>query len=189
MQLLKQISNKMNNYANRRLFIPLLLMLFGVLQIMNQLTFRIKGMDQEIPDMRYQGYNMHSLREFLDKIGAIGRNDFIKNLYVDFLFILLFMLFTSLFITYLTRKADIHSSLRYLNLLPFLRSILDVGENIMLLLICMHYPSMSPMLASICSAVTITKFIVLWSMVIVILWLCIIILVNQIKTKWRLHII
>lgn len=185
MGLLKRISNKMDNYANRRWFIPLLLMLFGVLLIMHQLTFRIKGMHQEIPDMRYWGYNMHSLKEFLDKLGAIGRGDFIKNLYVDFLFILLFMLFTSLFITYLTRKADIHSSLGYLNLLPFIRSLLDVGENIMLLFICMHYPSKFPMLASVCSAVTITKFVILWSMVIVMLWLYSIILVKRIQKKQR----
>ncbi len=185
MGLLERLSNKMNNYAKRRFFIPLLLMLFGVLLIMHQLTFRIKGMYQEIPDMRYWGYNMHSLKEFLDKIGVIGRNDFIKNLYVDFLFILLFMLITSLFITYLTRKADIHSSLRYLNLLPFTRSLLDAGENIMLLFICMHYPSKFPVLASISSVVTITKFVVLWSMVIVILWLCIVILVKRMQKKQR----
>lgn len=189
MRLLKRVSNKMGIYANRRSFIPLLLLLFGVLQIMNQLTFRIKAMRQEIPDMRYWGYNMHSLKEFLDNIGAIGRDDFIKNLYVDLLFILLFMLFTSLFITYLTRKADIHSSLRYLNLLPIIRSLLDVCENIMLLFICMHYPSKFPMLASISSVVTITKFVILWSMAIVILWLCIIILVKRMQKKWRKHFI
>jgi hypothetical protein len=187
MRLLKQISKKMNNYANWRWFIPLLLMLFGVLSIMNRLTSRIKSMHQEIPDMRYWGYNMHSLKEFLDQISAIGREDFVKNLYVDFLFILLFMIFTSLFITYLTRKADIHSSLRYLNLLPILRSLLDVGENIIFLFICTNYPSEFPMLASIGSVVTITKFVVLWSMGIVMIWLFIIIIVRQIQKKRRLH--
>jgi hypothetical protein len=137
-------------------------------------------MHQEIPDMRYWGYNMHSLKEFLDKIGAIGRQDFVKNLYVDFLFILLFMIFTSLFITYLTRKADIHSSFRYLNLLPILRSLLDVAENMMFLYISMNYPYEFPMLASISSVVTITKFIVLWSMVIVMLLLLIIIIIRRV---------
>jgi hypothetical protein len=175
----------MDRYANRRSFLPLLLMLFGVLLVMHQLTFRINEMHQEIPDMRYWGYNMHSLKAFLDQIDGIGRDDFVKNLYVDFLFILLFMLLASLLITYLTRKAEIHSSLRYLNLLPIVRSLLDICENIMLLFICMHYPSKFPMLASISSVVTITKFVILWSMVIVILWLCIIILVKHIQRKRR----
>lgn len=185
MQLMKRISNKMDNYANRRFFIPLLLMLSGVLLIMHQLTFRIKSMNQEIPDMRYWGYNMHSLKEFMDTIGVMGRNDFIKNLYVDFIFILIFMLLTSLFITYLTKKVAIHSSLGYLNLLPFVRSLLDIGENILLLFICTHYPSKFPMLASFCSVITITKFVILWSMIFVILWLCVIILVNQIQKGKR----
>ncbi len=185
MQLMKRISNKMDNYANRRFLIPLSLILSGILLIMHQLTSRIKSMNQEIPDMRYWGYNMHSLKEFMDTIGVMGRNDFIKNLYVDFLFILIFMLLTSLFITYLTKKVGIHSSLGYLNLLPFVRSLLDIGENILLLFICTHYPSNFPMLASFSSVVTIIKFVVLWSMIIVILWLCAIIWVKQIRKGKR----
>lgn len=109
-------------------------------------------------DMEF-GYSISQVYSMLDVIGNNGQQLYIKLLCLDFLFMIFYVLFQSLIIAALIKKAGLNDYFKIVNILPFLRSALDIIENFLLLKILLGYPLKMPALVNISSIITISKLI------------------------------
>jgi hypothetical protein len=107
-------------------------------------------------DMMF-GYSAELAYGMLDRIGVLGRELYTKLLGLDFLFAAVYMALQSLLITALMKKANLGGRWQALNLLPVLRSALDVAENCLLLYVIASFPARHGTMVSAASAVTIVK--------------------------------
>lgn len=109
-------------------------------------------------DMEF-GYSVSQVYSMLEVIGSNGQQIYIKLLCLDFLFMIFYVLFQSLIIAALIKKAGLNDYFKIVNILPFLRSALDIIENFLLLKILLGYPLKMPVLVNISSIITISKLI------------------------------
>ena len=163
--------NSMQRFANRKFMIPLLAMFAAILVIMEVITARDPLLKKGLPDMQHDGYQPENVYRWLDGIGSSGRQAYLMNLLLDFLFILVFMVLLSLIIAYLVEKSGLGKQLGLVIILPVLRGILDIVENCFMLKILSDYPNKLPAIVSISSMVTVSKFIVLDVIIVVLIGL------------------
>lgn len=164
MKFLVSVSNAMQRFATRKYIITLLALFIMIVIPMEkgpigQSVFReLSGgagmLDVEFGYSRFQVYNM------LEAIGHTGRQLYAKLLGLDFIFAIVFMLFQSLMITSLLRRAGVNEHFRLLNLLPFVRSALDMIENCFILTIIFNYPVQMSVVVEIASFFTILKLVI-----------------------------
>jgi hypothetical protein len=109
-------------------------------------------------DMQF-GYSVSQVYNMLDIMGNTGQQVYIKLLCLDFIFIIFYTLFHSLTIAALIKKTGLNDYFKILNILPFLRSALDVIENFFILKILLDYPLKVISLVNISSIITILKLI------------------------------
>jgi hypothetical protein len=165
MNKLFQLSNVMNKFVTRYVVIPVVLLLVGVLVIMEVSpigSVRLKALNDGLGmlDMLRFGYSQSLVYAMLAQIGPAGRLLYSRLLGVDFVFALVYMTFQSLMITNLMRRAKIKGNWRLLNLLPFLRSALDMLENCALLGLIFFFPLQLPWLVVVSSTLTVLKWAV-----------------------------
>ena len=163
MKTLDLISGGMMRYANRRYILPLLFLLILILIFMERGPFgsgAIKSLSggEGTLDMTF-GYSASQAHGLITRIGNEGRQIYTKLLGLDFLFAAVYMALQSLLITALIKKANLPTRFEKLNLLPFLRSALDVVENCLLLSLIASFPTFKPAVAMIASAITVVKLV------------------------------
>lgn len=161
MKTLNAVSNGMRKFANKKYIIPLLILLVIILIFMERGPFgseKIKELSSGVGtlDMKY-GYSAVQAYSMFEKIGSEGRLAYSKLLYLDFVFALVYMSLQSLLITALIKKAKLSAKYEKLNLLPVVRSALDVAENCLLLILLAAFPVQHTVAVSIASAITIVK--------------------------------
>lgn len=110
-------------------------------------------------------YSQQQAYTMLDSIGEHGRFIYTALLGIDFIFAVAFMLFQSLIITLLMRRAGLLERFGILNMLPFLRSGLDILENVMLLTMIYNYPVRLRAAAILASVFTLSKWIVFYALI------------------------
>jgi len=169
MRVLDSISNGLQRFARKKYIISLFIMFITIVALLELSpigAFRLKEMSGGIGmlDMEF-GYSQLQVYSLLDSIGAAGRQLYSRMLGLDFIFAVIFMLFQSLLLTVLLRKTAVNQYLQKLNILPFVRSALDIVENIFLLVILFNYPGHYPNIIKISSAITILKWIVYYAII------------------------
>ena len=139
-----KISGRLTKYANRRYILPLLGLLILILIAMERGPFGSEKIKQlsggaGTLDMTF-GYSTAQAYSLLDRIGSAGRELYVRLLGLDFLFAVVYMALQALLVTALIQKAKLGARWEKLNLLPFLRSALDVVENTLLLGLIAGFP-------------------------------------------------
>ncbi len=161
MMTLNAVSSGMKKFANKKYIIPLLILLVIILIFMERGPFgseKIKELNSGIGtlDMKF-GYSASQAYSMFEKIGSEGRLAYSKLLCLDFVFALVYMFLQSLLITALIRKAKLSAGFEKFNLLPVVRSALDVAENCLLLSLIAVFPVQHTVAVSIASIITIVK--------------------------------
>jgi hypothetical protein len=87
----------------------------------------------------------------------LGRQLYTRLLGLDLLFAAVYIALQSLLLTALMKKANLGGRWQALNLLPFLRSALDVAENCLLLYVIASFPAWHGVAVSVASAITVVK--------------------------------
>lgn len=164
MKFLAKASDAVQRFATKKYIIPIFALFIIITGAMDRgpiSSAALKELSggQGMLDMNYFGYSWQLVYGMLDTIGLAGRQIYAKLLGLDFIFAIVFMLFQSLMLTALLKRAQVQGTLRLLNLLPFLRSGLDFIENGFILTIILNYPLQMPLAVELSSAVTVLKFI------------------------------
>ncbi len=162
MKTLNRLSDRAYNYASKQTFFFMLVFLVVILITMQFGSNGMKKFDHaaEMLDMNTFGYSVTEVYGLLTRLGATGRLIYIQQLGIDFLFAVVFALFQSVMISGLIKRSKADERLKILNLLPFLRSFLDLIENGLLLSIIFGFPVENIMLVTTASVVTIAKWII-----------------------------
>ncbi len=161
MKALYSVSNGLKRYANKRYILPLVFLLIAILVLMERGPFgsgKLKALSGGLGmlDMMF-GYSAELAYGMLERIGVLGRQLYTRLLGLDFLFAAVYMALQSLLLTALMKKANLGGRWQALNLLPFLRSALDVAENCLLLYVIAAFPARHGAAVSVASAVTVVK--------------------------------
>lgn len=166
MRALGDISNGMQRFARKKYIMSLFIMLIGILILMERSTVRLKEISggSGMLDMQF-GYSHVEVYHMMDSIGAAGRAIYSRLLGLDFIFVVIFMLLQSFLLTVLLRKAAVNQHLQKLNMLPFVRSALDLLENVFILVILFNYPAHSLTIVRIASMITIFKWVVYYAII------------------------
>jgi hypothetical protein len=125
------------------------------------------GMD--MLDMRF-AYSTETVNGMFSALGQDGRMLYVRLLALDVVFAFAFMAFQSFILSALIRRTGVPAPLMRLNLLPVLRSALDLVENAFLILLLSLYrgtaaSGISRELIPIASAVTSAKWIVYYAVI------------------------
>lgn len=129
MKILNTLSDRMERFAHKKYMLSLLGILVLILVLMEKGPFGttiIRELSGGIGmlDMQF-GYRVPFVYDFLGRLGEPGQLVHLKLLGLDFLFAVVCMTLQGLLVTVLVRKAKISSKWKKLNLIPFLRSLLD----------------------------------------------------------------
>lgn len=157
------ILSKLEILATKKYITPIITILAIILILMEKGPFGAAKLRQltggtGMLDMLF-GYSVSQVYSMLEIIGNAGQQIYIELLYLDFAFMIFYTLFQSFIITALIKKARLNDYFKILNILPFLRSILDIIENFFILKILFHYPLKMITLVNISSIITISKLI------------------------------
>jgi hypothetical protein len=173
---LHALSSKMERLAARKYMIPLGILFVVLLVIMQFGPDSIVRLTREsggigMLDMKF-GYSQSQVIRMMENLGAEGRQLYIRILCIDFLFLTVFMLLLSALITVLLRAAAIDARWQTLNLLPIIRSVFDLLENVLLTIILIRFPYNSEALIRAACMMTILKWLAFIAMIAVIAVLC-----------------
>lgn len=162
MKWLNRLSDRAYSCASKQTGFFLLFLLVVILITMQFGTNGMKKFDPtaELLDMSKLGYSVTMVYGLLSRLGATGRLIYIQQLGIDILFAVVFALFQSVMISSLIKRSKADERLKILNLLPFLRSLLDLGENGLLLSILFQFPLENSITVTAASTVTIAKWII-----------------------------
>lgn len=167
MKWLNRLSDRAYSSASKQTGLFLLFLLVVILITMQFGTNGMKKIDSsaELLDMNKLGYSVTTVYGLLTRLTATGRLIYIQQLGIDILFAVVFALFQSVMISSLIKRSKADERLKILNLLPFLRSFLDLAENGLLLSILFRFPLENPILVTTASTVTIAKWIIYYLVV------------------------
>jgi len=159
---LRKLSNRLYTFASKQAFFVLLCFLVVILISMQFGANGMKRIDSayEMLDMRHFGYSQVVVYDLLTRLWSTGRLIYKQQLGIDFLFAVIFALFQSVMITGLMKRSNVNESWRVLNLLPLLRSGLDVIENCLLLAIIFRFPEQLQGMVVLASMFTLLKWFV-----------------------------
>jgi hypothetical protein len=155
------ILNKLEILATKKYITPIITILAIILILMEKGPFGTTKLRQltggtGMLDMQF-GYSVSQVYSMLEIVGNEGQQIYIKLLYLDFAFMIFYTLFQSLIITALIKKARLNDYFKILNIVPLLRSVLDVIENFTILKLILNYPLKMPILVHFSSSITIFK--------------------------------
>lgn len=174
METLTRISDSLQKYTTRYYIIPLVV-LFAILAVTMERcpigTLRLKELSGGVGmlDMQHFGYSETTAYGMLAQIGPAGRTLYAQLLGLDVVFAIAYMLMQSVLLTNLLHRANITGRWKRLNLLPWLRSGLDLLENGALLGLIANFPARLSGLVFLASTLTQLKWLV-YGVVIVLLF-------------------
>lgn len=165
MNNLRKLSVLIEKYTNTRNFVVMLVLFILVTGTMEVCPFgsvHLRNINNGMGmlDMLSGGYSSPLVYSMFERIGEAGRIGYAQLLGLDVVFALVYMCLLSLLTTLLLRGAGIGSQWLLLNLLPVVRSALDLLENGLLLTLLFSYPARMEVLVNIASLVTIAKWVV-----------------------------
>ncbi|MBN2535261.1 MAG: hypothetical protein JXB88_20445 [Spirochaetales bacterium] len=161
----------MGKTAVTRIFIIIsIIMLFisSGISLMNLKEFQRISSGMNVLDMRLT-YSPGQVSSLLDHIGYEGRRFYCLFLIEDFVFIIFFAIIQSLIISRLIKKNSVHSRWHNLIFLPYARAFFDVFENVMLFILLVKYPLQLRAIAFMANVMTVSKWISLALIMIVIM--------------------
>lgn len=169
MKVLMNISKALQRYANLKYILITLGIFIAVIAFMeagptSSRELKTLSGGTGMLDMLF-GYSQQKAYSMLDSIGEHGRFVYTALLGIDFVFAVAFMFFQSLIITSLMRRVGLLERFGILNLLPFLRSGLDMLENFILLAMIFCYPVRLPAAAALASVFTVSKWVVYYALI------------------------
>lgn len=174
MKFLVMVSERIIRRTNKRNAIIALALLVATLVVMEASPFgkealKIASGGRGMLDMRF-AYNAEYVSGMFTALGTEGRILYARLLALDVAFAFAFMAFQSLVLSALIRRTGITGNARCLNLLPALRSALDLAENALLLALLALFPGTAGSTAFIAlvlvaSAVTSVKWIVYYAVI------------------------
>jgi len=175
MELIKNISEALARIARARVILPAILVLIVILGFMEygpsgKGAFAKASGGEGMLDMSF-GYGQARLYELFARLGVAGREVYARLLGLDFLFALSFAFAQSLMLSALMRKASFPAGLRSLNLLPWLRSALDLVENVLLLCLLGAFTARRPGLAAAATTATVLKWLAFYCILALFLFL------------------
>jgi hypothetical protein len=155
--------------SSARTIVPAVLCVVVLIAVMEAVPFSTHALQRlsgghGMLDMDF-GYSPLFVRNFLTVIGSAGRAGYSSLLALDSLFALAFAVAQSLMISRLHRAAGLSDSFRALNLVPFMRAVLDLMENALLLSVLALFSVFSVPLAVVASSVTILKWVVYYAII------------------------
>lgn len=140
--------------------------LFAVMYILINLSpIGVAGLTKitggaNILDLEMFGYSAKKAYSMLEQLGAKGRNFYnYKILPMDFLFLLIYMLFFNCWIAYLLKHIRGKKALYTIFLIPILAMLFDCLENICIIIMLNKYPVFLESLSILSSIFTILKTI------------------------------
>lgn len=165
MNTLRKLSVLIEKYTNIRNFVVMLVLFILVTGTMEVCPFgsvHLRNINNGMGmlDMLSGGYSPSQVYGMFERIGEAGRIGYAQLLGLDVVFALVYMCLLSLLTTLLLRGAGIGNQWLLLNLLPVVRSGLDLFENSLLLTLLSSYPVRLEVLVNIASLVTISKWVV-----------------------------
>ena len=177
MKSLDAISGKIERLAVRKYVIPLVILLVLILSVMQVGPYSLAKLTEAsdgvgMLDMKF-GYGDTLVYRIMENLGDAGRQLYIRILYIDFLFVIVFMLLQAILISVLLSDAKVGEIGHMLVLLPFVRSVFDILENSLLLAILTRYPLHNAGLIFPASLMTMLKWIVSLAIILVIVMLCV----------------
>ncbi len=136
---------------------------FICLSIMYMTNHGVRGIQKyypsfQIPDMRFH-YSAEQITNDFERIGNAGRTIYQKYLYLDFVFIICFIILMLTISNSLFSRTIIRN---FLFAICILRALFDILENSFLLSVLKNYPSINKSVISVCSYFTSFKFIMLY---------------------------
>lgn len=161
MKMFRTLSRSIQPYANTRYILPVLgvfVMVLVVLELSPIGAVRLAAISggQGMLDMQF-GYSAGQAYAMFAEIGETGRQLYVRLLGLDGLFTVVYMVLQALLITALMRKTRVPEQWITLNLLPLVRCVLDIVENILLCYVLIRYPAQYHGLVAACSWVTSIK--------------------------------
>jgi hypothetical protein len=165
MQTIKTLSNRIVQYTNVRNFIValvLFILITGTMEVCPFGSIHLRAISNGVGmlDMLSGGYSPTLVYSMFEDIGAAGRIGYAQLLGLDVIFALVYMCLLSLLTTLLLRGSGFANQWLLLNLLPVVRSGLDLLENALLLTLLFSYPAQLEHLVTLASSVTVAKWVV-----------------------------
>lgn len=138
-----------------------ILVLISALVIMRKIEtgFLIYSNGANVLDMRF-GYSASDVFQLFTTLGAGGRSIYVRYLFDDFIFTVVFAIVQNYILKFTMGKAVLNSKWHVLLYIAYLRAFFDVIENIIILVLLNSFPSMLLSLITAASSVTRLKFIV-----------------------------
>lgn len=165
MNSLKALSKWVEKYTNTRnilIALVLFILITGTMEVCPIGSVHLRSINNGIGmlDMLSGGYSPTQVYGMFARIGETGRVGYAQLLGLDVIFAIVYMLLLSLLLTLLLRWSGLTDRWMLLNLLPVLRSGLDLLENGFLLTLLFSYPTQLDLMVKIASTVTVTKWMV-----------------------------
>jgi len=165
MQALKNLANWIARHTNARNFIValvLFILITGSMEVCPFGSIHLRSISNGVGmlDMLSGGYSPTLVYSMFERIGEAGRIGYAQLLGMDVIFALVYMCLLSLLTTLLLRGSGFANQWLLLNLLPVVRSGLDLLENALLLTLLFSYPARLELLVNIASLLTIAKWVV-----------------------------
>lgn len=167
MNLFSRISAFFMRNARMGTILPALALLVLVLAVMETRPLGKPALleasgGQGMLDMEF-GYGADTAYGLFERLGEAGRGVYARLLGVDFAFAAVFAVLQALMLSSLLRRANAPEALHRLNLLPFLRSALDVAENLALIALMGSFPERTEIGAAAAGLLTSAKWIVYYA--------------------------
>ena len=141
--------------------------------------------DAGIPDLSFY-YSADDLYRMADDYGEDGREAYIRARFTfDLIWPLVYTFFLTTTISWVfSRVLSIDSTLRWVNLAPFLGMIFDYLENISTSIVIWRFPAHTPLIGSLAGFFTIIKWLFVGGSFVVLILGCILAVWKLIKS-WR----
>jgi hypothetical protein len=161
---LPQLSESISRQARVRGILIALALLAAVLAVMGTAPFgmaalKIRSGGQGMLDMDW-GYSLATVQGLFGRLGPGGRSGYQALLLLDCLLAAALAALQSFMLSRLVRRAGLPGAFGIINLLPWLRSLLDLGENLLLCCLLGIFPALPVGPVTLACSFTITKWIV-----------------------------
>lgn len=136
-------------------------------------------------DMMPTGYDLGYATELLNSLGKEGRNAYLnKQIPLDMVYPLLFMIAYSLLLAYILKKLDrFKKPLKYLCVLPIIAGAADYGENIGIISLLNSFPMISASSVGITNYFSVIKSFTTSIFFIALIVLLVILGIRMLRTK------
>jgi len=143
---------------------------------------RMRSDDGNYLDMRF-GYSSKDAYKVINDLGIMGRSSYLSFLGIDFGIIAFFSISMLLLIAILLKKLKMNDKWTFTYLLPLVRGVFDIFENIFIMLILLKYPKRLDTIAEIGGIMTRFKWIFMIITMALIIIFAAMLLIKSIRSK------